>query len=205
MAGHPLSPKEANEFKMPMPPPPLLTRSTNEFYDTPTHMRFTSPPQTPQGSPSKHQQPPGAYDLPNVFDNAMKLIPANNGSPAKNTRSQLQPTSPGKNGIASHATDVDLPDYAVAGAAPGSPTRKGNKENTPPGGRPGVKTQSSFVTQAAQSRQEAYKTRDEPKVNIQRGLSPEDVEKVQKPSVKRLANVTQLCRAPNCHCYESVD
>ncbi|KAK3079862.1 hypothetical protein LTS18_003722, partial [Coniosporium uncinatum] len=49
-------------------PPPLHTRNTNEMYErpsTPTQGQLVSPQQTPQGSPSKHQQPPGAYDLPN--------------------------------------------------------------------------------------------------------------------------------------------
>jgi cell cycle protein kinase DBF2 len=195
---------------MPVPPPPLLTRSTNDYYDqpsTPSRHGFTTPVQTPQGSPSKHTMPPGAHDLPNVFENAMKLLPtANNGSPARNTRQQLQQQqqqqagSPTKSGIpiAEDRYAVDFPDYTVAtaGAMPGSPTRKSNKENTPPGIRPPIKKESSFVTQAAQSRQEAYKTRDEPgpRHTIQRGLSPEDVEKCQKPSVRRLANVTQLCK-----------
>jgi cell cycle protein kinase DBF2 len=186
------NPHENSDLKLPMPPPPLLTRSTNEYEPTtPSHSRFMSPPQTPQGSPSKHQQPPGAYDLPNVFDNAMKLFPANNDSPSKNTRSQLQPKSPTKsgNGLAEHD---GFPDYALAGAAPGSPRRGGNEENTPPGSRPGLKTQTSYITAAQQGRQEAYKTKEEPRFN--RGLSAEDLEKISKPSVKRLANVTQLCR-----------
>jgi cell cycle protein kinase DBF2 len=209
----PLSPLENQEFRMPAPPPPLVTRSTNDYYDhpsTPSRHGFVSPQQTPQGSPSKHHMPPGAHDLPNVFDNAMKLMPAaNNGSPARNTRQQVQQQqqqqqqqagSPSKSGIpiAEDRYAVDFPNYgaATAGAMPGSPTRKSNKENTPPGMRPPMKKESSFVTQAAQSRQEAYKTRDEPvlRQTIQRGLSPEDIEKCQKASVKRLANVTQLCK-----------
>ncbi|KAK3062706.1 hypothetical protein LTS18_003528, partial [Coniosporium uncinatum] len=49
-------------------PPLLHTRNTNEMYErpsTPKQGQLVSPQQTPQGSPSKHQQPPGAYDLPN--------------------------------------------------------------------------------------------------------------------------------------------
>lgn len=196
MANHP----QNSEFKLPMPPPALHTRSTNEYYDQPTTplqaLGFVSPTQTPQGSPSKHQAPPGAFDLPNVFDNAMKLISTNNGSPSRNTRSQA-PGSPGKNGGA-FSQEIDFPDYShsVAGAAPGSPKRQGNgnEENAAPGSptRPGVKTQPSYITSAQQGRQEAYRTRDEPKT-LSRGLSPEEMEKLQKPAVKRLANVTQLC------------
>lgn len=198
-----------HEFKMPMPPPPLITRSTNEYYDhpsTPGRQGLTSPPQTPSGSPSKNQLPPGAYDLPHVFDNAMKLLPAANGSPSRNTRAQTaaQASSPTRSGIpiAEDRYAVDLPDYAAGNAAPGSPTRKANKENTPPGIRPSPKKESSFVTQAQQSRQAAYKTQDEasaPKHTIQRGLSPEDLEKLQKPAIKRLANVTQLCECAVRH------
>lgn len=196
---------------MPMPPPPLLTRSSNDYYDHPTspgRQGFTSPPMTPSGSPSKHQLPPGAYDLPNVFDNAMKLLPTNNGSnigsPARNTGQQVQQAnSPTKSGIpiAEDRYAVDFPDYAAAGAMPGSPTRKSNKENTPPGIRPAVKKESSYVNQAAQSRQEMYKTRDDQvsRATMNRGLSQEDVENLQKPSVKRLANVTQLCRSSLVH------
>ncbi|KAF2098032.1 kinase-like protein [Rhizodiscina lignyota] len=186
---------------MPTSPPPLHTRSTNEMYvdipSTPTRQGFTSPQQTPQGSPSKTQVPPGAYDLPNVFENAMKLLPTF-GTPSKNAPNQQSPGSPGK--AVAHETDggySDYPEYQQAGVGqmPGSPTKKSNKENTPPGPRPGLKKESSFVTQAAASRQEPYKPREtdtQPGYNTQRGLTKEDLEKLQKPSVKRLANVTQL-------------
>ncbi|KAF2135773.1 uncharacterized protein K452DRAFT_238737 [Aplosporella prunicola CBS 121167] len=141
---------------------------------------FLSPQQTPTGSPSKHHAPPGAYDLPNVFDNAMKLMPTV-GTPSRIARPvQHSPASPSPN-----RSEFDQ----------GSPTRRANKENTPPD-RPAVPKESNFVTQAAASRQEPYKPRGDASVgktyNLQRGLSPEDVEKLQKPSVKRLANVTQL-------------
>jgi cell cycle protein kinase DBF2 len=78
-----------------------------------------------------------------------------------------------------------------------SPPKKSNKENTPPGPRPGLKKESSFVNPAAVSRQEPYKPRDpetQSIYNTQRGLSREDLDKLQKPAVKRLANVTQLCK-----------
>jgi cell cycle protein kinase DBF2 len=77
---------------------------------TPTRQAFTSPQQTPQGSPSKHQAPPGAYDLPNVFENAMKLQPTF-GTPSKNGQNQQSLGSPGKK----HGHDVDdsYNDYSV--------------------------------------------------------------------------------------------
>lgn len=188
---------ENDEFKLPIPPPALHMRPTNDYYNqptVPTQYGFTSPSQTPQGSPSKHQMPPGAHDLPNAFDNAMRLIPPTAGPPSNIGRSQTN--SPTKSGIpiAEDNYIVDFPDYSAAGAGPGSPTRKSNKENTPPGIRPSPKKEPSYINQAAQSRQEAYKTREEaPRQTIQRGLSQEDLDKLQKPSIKRLANVTQLC------------
>ncbi|KAF1808832.1 kinase-like protein [Eremomyces bilateralis CBS 781.70] len=170
------------DLKLPMPPPPLVSRSTNEFYDspsTPTHGNFLSPTQTPQGSPSKHLQPPGAYDLPNIFDNAMRLVPTAGNA----ARGPGSPTSPLKNG---GNTEIPLPE---------SPTRKSNKENKDPG-RPMVKKDPSYLSQAAASRQEQYRARDletsRHANSAQRGLTPEELEKLKKPSVKRLANVTQL-------------
>ncbi|KAF1991540.1 kinase-like protein [Aulographum hederae CBS 113979] len=186
--------------KMPSAPPPLHTRSTNEIYDapgTPTSPGFTSPQQTPQGSPSKHQMPPGAYDLPNVFENAMKLLPTSFGTPTKPGRQQLQTSSPNRNANQAAEDDrSDLPAYDN-GIMPGSPTRKSNKENTPPSYRPALKTESSFVNHAAQSRQEPYQKREtlepaRPTYTVQRGLSADEIDKLAKPSVKRLANVTQL-------------
>ncbi|KAF2083609.1 serine/threonine protein kinase sid2 [Saccharata proteae CBS 121410] len=152
-------------------PPPLYTRPmSNDMFDrpqTPLGTAFTSPQATPQGSPSKNRAPPGAYDLPNVFDNALKL----------------SPTKVGQN-------DFDSPR-----SQPGSPTRR--KENSSPT-RPGMpKETSSYINHAAASRQEPYRTRSPEgrqtqNYNIQNKLSPEDAEKLQKPSIKRLANVTQL-------------
>lgn len=124
-------------------------------------------------------QPPGAYDLPNVFDNAMKLLPneARMSPPKMGWQSPKAADAPG-----------DLPS--------GSPTRRSNKENAPLDARPGHKEQ--IYNQAAASRREPYRAREatepaRPSPGTQRGLSPEEMEKLRKPSVKRLANVTQLC------------
>lgn len=198
---NPLSPRENGETRLPIPPPPLLTRSSNDYFDqptTPTRHGFASPQQTPQGSPSKNVVPPGAYDLPNVFDKAMKLQPTI-GTPTRNGRQQVAETSPQRNSVlvADGRYEVEYPDYGQA-AMPGSPTRKSNKENTPPGSRPVLKKESSFLNHAAQSRENVYRTKEatESKTQyVQRGLSADDVEKLQKPSIKRLSNVTQLCKA----------
>ena len=189
---NPLSPANKPEMKLPMPPPLLHTRSGNEIYErpqTPTQAGFTSPMQTPQGSPSKKQLPPGANDLPNVFDNAMKLAPV---SPFKG-----QPKSPSKQGLSvvdENITRDTFADNANTSGIPGSPTRKSNKENTPPGGLSFGKGLGIPQNHAAVSRQEQYQPVDSRKMPGQsRGLTTEELQKLQAPKVKRLANVTQLC------------
>lgn len=185
------------DFSIPMPPPPLHTRSGNEYLEspqTPTQLGFISPFSTPQGSPSKSKLPPGANDLPNVFENAMKLGAS---TPTSGGRSWLRAHSPNKGG--KQAVEESFEDSNVhQGQNPGSPSRRSNKENTTPGIRP-TKETTYTITQAAKSRQEPYKYKEtfEPatrgRINYQRGLTPEELEKLHLPKVKRLANVTQLC------------
>jgi tRNA A-37 threonylcarbamoyl transferase component Bud32 len=106
---------------------------------------------------------------------------------------------------------VDETYFAPAGTAddsvlhksagsPGSPLRKQGKENTPPSSRLAF---DAGVTQnaAALSRQQIYQAREREeavptikKYNTQRGLTAEEREILNKPNVKRLANVTQLCK-----------
>jgi cell cycle protein kinase DBF2 len=176
------SPDKSLRLNMPMMPPPMHSRGASDLGErplTPTSPRhqnqsaqpFISPVQTPQGSPSKNRMPPGAFDLPDVFSNAMKLLPTLGSSASKTPRNQ---------------------DH--------SPTRKGNKENTPPT-RPGAQ-QQDHVSQAAASRQSQYRGPEDQPLSRQRsvisgGLTQEDIEKLQKPTVKRLANVTQLCTSIN--------
>lgn len=173
-------------------PPALHTRSGEmDRPGTPSQEAFISPRQTPLGSPSKSHHPPGAFDLPHVFENAMKLFPTM-GSPSK--QKPDTPGSPSRLKIGANAEN-SLGD--ATSFSPGSPTRKSNQENTPPGARPGTHKEAGFLTHAAQSRQEPYRTRETE--GSQRyypappRLSAEDLEKARKPAVKRLANVTQLC------------
>ncbi|KAL3422341.1 Serine/threonine-protein kinase sid2 [Phlyctema vagabunda] len=195
-----------HENILPVPPPPLHTRnSQNEGLgsrpETPNRNSFITPVQTPQGSPSKNRNPPGAIDLPVAFDSAMKLTQATLGSPTKSARST--PLAPGKSNAL--AIDDSYFGNATGGAdesiihktasAPGSPLRKQGKENTPPGSRQGVEYPAQ--NQAAISRQELYQNREPAppsvrKYNTQRGLTAEELEILHKPNVKRLANVTQL-------------
>lgn len=206
------------------PPPLLHTRSSNTAmaFDeqampgTPTREYngdFYSPVQTPQGSPSKSHMPPGAFDLPNVFANALKLQPTQ-GQP--NTPKALQ-TTQAKGGSPSKASDdpFAVQEQAKVGAMPGSPLRKQGKENTPPPSaltqpqqqspqRPALQQTNSYLnqqSQAAMSRQDLYRprgqehspTRAEKSMGgVGGALTSEDIEKLNKPSVKRLANVTQL-------------
>ncbi|KAL8894007.1 MAG: hypothetical protein Q9192_004708 [Flavoplaca navasiana] len=198
MASNPLAPSSEGrsrpEFTLPMPPPLLHTRSANNQYEnqrpqTPTSAGFTSPYATPQGSPSKKLLPPGANDLPNVFDNAMKLAPS---SPTKASRQQFTPHSPNKvnRQPLDEQTNESLP-------TPGSPSRQSNKENALSGLRQ-TKEAIFNPNQAAISRQEPYMSREnseqstKTRYNLQRGLTPEELEKCQSPKVKRLVNVAQL-------------
>lgn len=43
------------------------------------------------------------------------------------------------------------------------------------------------------ARAEIYKGKEQESAKVPRGLTPDVLEKLQKPSVRRLANVTQLC------------
>lgn len=164
------------KLTLPMPPPLLHTRSGNELYDrpsTPTSNHIVSPQQTPQGSPSKNHFPPGAHDLPNVFENAMKLQPL---SPTKS-----QPKSPSKQEFSDDPFTEKL-------QRPGSPTRQSNKENAP-----GSPTRFGYNAAAA-ARDAPYQRTETRRGPQQRGLTAEELEKLQLPKVKRLANVTQLCK-----------
>jgi hypothetical protein len=170
---------------------------------TPTQHWLTSPSQTPQGSPSKKQIPPGATSLASLFDSALKLTPIAALSPTKAARSQQSsPVLMPKDGGSSYFEDNSIFKentfiHQELSSAPASP-KKSTKENAPPSGR--LPKESAYQpSAAATSRQELYQQRDlggavgRKGYDPQRGLSMEDLEKLQKPQVKRLANVTQLC------------
>jgi hypothetical protein len=209
----PSSRDSKQENIQPLQLPQLLTRSNqndpfNDSPSTPSRNSFITPVQTPQGSPSKSRNPPGANDLPVAFENAMKLTTTNFGSPTKNSRQNAvgTPLSPGKSNtmaiddsyFGGGSFNADESIIHKSAVSPGSPLRKQGKENTPPSTRPAAEMAAS-QNQAAVSRQEIYQSRDQilpnvSKYNTQRGLTAEELEILQKPNVKRLANVTQLCR-----------
>lgn len=191
---------ERHGLRLPNPPPLLHTRSSHEPFDrpsTPVGNGFTSPASTPQGSPSKNRLPPGAIDLPNVFEKAMKLAPS---TPTKPTYNHYNHPS-----FAPPKGTVDDFSESVIRQPPGSPTRKTNKENTPPSPTRLPKDLRTTPAPAALSRQEPYQPRDVDTAQRRhvhlRGLTPEELEKLQDPKVKRLVNVTQLCK---CQCAQQV-
>ncbi|KAK8099209.1 protein kinase DBF20 [Apiospora kogelbergensis] len=180
---------------------------------TPTQNSFITPVSTPQGSPSKKTVPPGANDLPSTFDNAMKLG-ANNGldsplklrpqvgpSPLSPVRSNLLPTD---DSYFSNGSPVDDSIVHKQNSSPGSPLKKQEQENTPPSRIPRASTaavESPYThNQAAISRHEIYGLREgrphtpttNKKFNTSRGLTPEELEILKKPNVRRMVNVTQL-------------
>ncbi|KAI9682519.1 MAG: hypothetical protein M1829_000312 [Trizodia sp. TS-e1964] len=184
-----LSPAHDSRFEsiLPLLPPPLHTRSGNEDYErprTPVRNGFTSPSKTPDGSPSKNRFPPGANNLPDIFEHALQLNP----TLVSNTRYEgnSSPTSPSK-------SSFPIPEQALE-----SPTRRSNKENNLMEIKRGREPPSFPLNHAAASRQELYQPREVYNASTrvhqspQRGITPEEYEKLQQPKVKRLANVTQL-------------
>lgn len=189
--------------KLPLSPSLAHTNTTNGQWDrpsTPPRPGFISPVETPLGSPSKKQLPPGAHDLPDAFESALKLVPTA-GNPTRATMHQQTTTSPTK--LRSPLTEDTANDvrssvlYAEKWAGlPGSPTAKSGKENTPPPHK--LAKENTYSNQAAASRLDLYKPRDQVDTanrSLQRGLPPDALEKLSKPAVRRLANVTQLCKS----------
>ncbi|KAI1092123.1 kinase-like protein [Rostrohypoxylon terebratum] len=180
---------------------------SSEVPGTPIKNTFVTPIATPQGSPSKKTIPPGANELPAVFDNALKLNPISLDGPVKLGRPQSgAPLSPTKSNIqpiddiqpAGAPNNVDTSIIHKGGANPESPLKRQGQENTPPSKIP-IRDSVYQHNQAAVSRQEPYQLRDirgngpnTKKFNTSRGLTAEELEILKKPSVRRLVNVTQL-------------
>lgn len=166
---------------------------------TPTKTNSFINPPTPHGSPSKKTVPPGAHDLTSTFENAMNL----NDAPAvKLTRPQsvITPLSPGRSNVQPFDDSSTFVDESVIhkGPAPTSPLKKQGQENTPPAARLAGVDSPHQHNHAAVTRQQLYEPKDRPltpakKFNTSRGLTQEEREILQKPNVKRMVNVTQLC------------
>lgn len=164
---------------------------------------FLNPASTPQGSPSKKTNPPGAHDLPSTFDNALNLNPPAIEPPLRLGRPQsvVTPLSPGKNKAQPlDESSANVDESVVHKTRPASPNKKQGQENTPPTSRLAAVDSPHQHSHAAVSRQQLYEQRDRPttpatkRFNTHRGLTAEEREILQKPNVKRLVNVTQLCR-----------
>jgi cell cycle protein kinase DBF2 len=162
---------------------------------------FLNPVSTPQGSPSKKTNPPGAHELPSAFDNALNLNTPTIEPPLRLGRPQsvVTPLAPGK--TKTQPLDESSPNVdesVVHKTRPGSPNKKQGQENTPPTSRLAATESPHQHSHAAVTRQQLYEQRDRPttpatkRFNTHRGLTAEEREILQKPNVKRLVNVTQL-------------
>lgn len=172
---------------------------------TPIRNSFIEPANTPKGSPSKRTAPPGARELPQAFESHLKLNAATTlDSPIKLGRPQsvITPLSPTKlNNAQSHdpfdadpTTNDLVEDSILQRGLPSTPLKHQGQENTPP-------TASKIPVShnlAAQSRQELYNSPRAPppgkKFDTSRGLTDEEKAILEKPNVRRLVNVTQLCK-----------
>lgn len=172
---------------------------------TPTKSNSFINPPTPHGSPSKKTIPPGAHDLATTFDNAMNL---SEGPAVKLARPQsvITPLSPGKSNLQPYEDNSTIVDDSVIHKGPpaGTPLKKQGQENTPPIPRVGGTDSPNLHNHAALTRQQLYEPRDRPltpakKFNTSRGLTAEEREILQKPHIKRLVNVTQLCMCIRDH------
>ncbi|KAH7358496.1 serine/threonine-protein kinase sid2 [Plectosphaerella cucumerina] len=166
---------------------------------------FLNPVSTPQGSPSKRTAVPGAHDLPEVFDNALRLnanpaleSPVKFGRPQSVITTPLSPSKPRPNPLDEASPNVDDSVLHRAAASSGSPLkRQHGQENVPPTSRAGAVDSAVPPSLAALSRNDRYQTRDRPttpakRFNTTRALTAEEREILQRPNVRRLVNVTQL-------------
>ncbi|KAI1472408.1 kinase-like protein [Daldinia caldariorum] len=191
----------------PSPGPKDIKSPVSDVPGTPTKNSFITPISTPQGSPSKKTLPPGANELPTTFD-ALKLNPVsldspvrlgrpqNGASPLSPAKSNIQPADDGYFPTASPTVDNNV--VHKAGEPAGTPLKKQGQENTPPSRIP-VRDSVYQHNQAAISRAELYQLREPrstalstKRFNTSRGLTPEEMELLKKPNVRRLVNVTQL-------------
>lgn len=170
---------------------------------------FTTPISTPQGSPSKKTVPPGANELPTSIDNMKLSATSIFDSPVKLNRPQggsSIPLSTGRTNlqiIDEGSPSIENSIIHKGTSAAGSPPKGQSKENTPPVITRTAPTEPAPTYQpshAALSRQDGYHLRERPaatvkRFNTQRGLTAEELEILQKPNIKRLVNVTQLCKS----------
>jgi hypothetical protein len=160
---------------------------------------FINPVQTPHGSPSKKAAPPGAYDLPEAFESSLSLASTAVETPIQLTRPQnlVSPLSPTKTNALPHDDSTLSVDESIIHKTntQGNHLKRQGQENTPP----------VQLNHAAVSRQQHYEPKERPltqakKFNTSRGLTAEEMEILQRPSIRRLTNVTQLCELTCLKC-----
>lgn len=172
---------------------------------TPITNTFVEPADTPAGSPSKRSFPPGAHELSQAHESHQKLNANVFDTPIRLGRPQsvVRALSPGKGNNNIHPTGAESTssplndDSILQKGGPSTPRKLQGLENTPPTAQKhGLSVAPSH---AALSRQENYQSpRAAPpakKFDTSRGLSDEEREVLQKPNVRRMVNVTQLCKS----------
>lgn len=126
----------------------------------------------------------------------------NDGPAVKLTRPQsvITPLSPGKSNVQPYDESSTFVDESVIhkNNHAGTPLKKQGQENTPPMSRLAATDSPLQHSHAAVTRSQLYESSHRPltpakKFNTSRGLTAEEREILQKPNVKRLVNVTQLC------------
>jgi hypothetical protein len=156
-----------------MPPPAEYDQP-----HTPSRDSFMSAG-TPQGSPSKNRAPPGSKLVPDV----KTPFTTNAGKNLAQIQNINQPLSP-------------FDEKANKNNTPGSPVRRSNKENTPPA--------SLLAKEVAGLNFRDESSLPQPRMDYGRGttkrfidpkgLSSEDLIKIQQPQMKRIATAVQLCK-----------
>lgn len=162
------SPK--NPLDMSAPPPPLHPRKTNESWDPQPSIDWS----TPQSSPTKQ--------LTELFDRSLQLTPSPSPTKPQPTPSKRLPRPL----VSEENTNGDI---SIAKADESiRPQRKNNKENAL-SSSPEKEGRKSIGTGAlSRSRAQSTKKRYDPFDD----MSLEDLEKLAKPSVKRLKDVAHL-------------
>lgn len=170
---------------------------------TPVMNTFIEPADTPAGSPSKRSFPPGAHELTHAQESHQKLNANVFDTPIRLGRPQsvIRPLSPGKLSNVHNADDEPglVDDSVLQKGSPSTPLKHRGLENTPPTAQKmGVPS-----SHAALTRQENYQSpRAAPpakKFDTSRGLTDVEREILQKPNVRRMVNVTQLCKIRSYH------
>ncbi|TGZ85551.1 kinase-like protein [Ascodesmis nigricans] len=157
------TPKHVSEIFNIGNPPPLHARPTNESWNPQPSVDW----QTPASSPAKNS---GSQHLSQLFDRSLQLSPLS--APVKPS------ANPNKRFLGTFNDDTDHSDTSIVRSTDNEKrTSRIRKENVPTDEKPsGTGLQRSTKK----------------KYNPLRDMTPEEIEKLQKPSVKRLKDVAHL-------------